>query len=323
LAVAAIPEGLAVVITTCLALGTRKMAAKNAIVRSLPSVETLGSTSVICSDKTGTLTTNQMSVSKVFVLDESAKSLQEYEIEGTTFSPEGRVFSDGKQIPSPATSNSCIRTLAEIAAVCNDSGISYDSTTGSYANIGEPTEAALRVLVEKLGTGQEKLDGQINVMPPHKRLDAVNTYYETISPRVCTFEFSRDRKSMSVLTQTDSAPSRLLVKGAPESVIARCDSVLAGRNGIKVPLTQRLRDMLADKLQECASGGSRVLAFATVDDITNQKNNYHDAKSSHDYLQYEVNPSPPSNKAKYDPFSCHNNVRSSTSRSQRRNPSLL
>src|SRR5271168_3582778 len=122
------------------------MAAKNAIVRSLPSVETLGSTSVICSDKTGTLTTNQMSVSKVFVVNTTG-TLQEYEVEGTTFSPEGRVFANGKAVPTPAAGNVCIRALAEIAAVCNDAGISYDSANGSYSNVGEPTEAALRVLV--------------------------------------------------------------------------------------------------------------------------------------------------------------------------------
>ena len=288
LAVAAIPEGLAVVITTCLALGTRKMAAKNAIVRSLPSVETLGSTSVICSDKTGTLTTNQMSVSKIFVVNDIGKGLQEYDIEGTTFSPEGRVLSEGKIIPSPAASNSCIRTLAEIAAVCNDSGLSYDSITGSYSNIGEPTEAALRVLVEKLGTGQEKFDTQINVLPPQDRLHTVNTFYETISPRVTTFEFSRDRKSMSVLTQRDSAGLRLLVKGAPESIIARCDNVLSGRNGVKIPLTSNLRNMLSLKLNEYACQGLRVLAFAMVEDMTKRKNNYHNAKNSKDYLQYEV-----------------------------------
>lgn len=288
LAVAAIPEGLAVVITTCLALGTRKMAAKNAIVRSLPSVETLGSTSVICSDKTGTLTTNQMSVSKLFVINDSGRSLQEFEVEGTTFSPEGRVLLEGKSLPSPAANNACIRVLAEIAAVCNDSGLSYDASIGSYSNIGEPTEAALRALVEKLGTGQEKLDAQVNVMPPHERLSTVNTFYETISPRVATFEFSRDRKSMSVLTQTDSVGPRLLVKGAPESVIARCDTVLSGQIGKKIPLTQHLRDTLSNKLQEHASQGLRLLAFAIVEDMTKRKNNYHNAKTSKDYLQYEV-----------------------------------
>jgi P-type Ca2+ transporter type 2A len=264
------------------------MAAKNAIVRSLPSVETLGSTSVICSDKTGTLTTNQMSVSKVFVLEESCKTLLELDVEGTTFSPEGSVLLNGKAIPSPAASNASVRALAEIAAVCNDAGISYDSNTGTYSRIGEPTEAALRVLVEKLGTGQEKLDAQINSSHPQDRLDAVSTYYETISPRVATFEFSRDRKSMSVLTQADSQGPRLLCKGAPESIIARCDNVICGRTSTKRPLTPEIRELLADQISDCTSAGLRVLAFAVVDDMTNRKNNYRSAKTSRDYLQYEV-----------------------------------
>lgn len=257
------------VITTCLALGTRKMAAKNAVVRSLPSVETLGSCSVICSDKTGTLTTNQMSVNKLVFLNESAMGLDEIDVEGTTFAPEGEISFNGKKLENFAECSMTVRKMAEVAALCNDSQLAFDSKNGIFYSIGEPTEGALRVLVEKLGTPEATVNQGRAKLLMEDRLHYVSRYYADQNPRLATYEFSRDRKSMSVLVG-QGKQQRLLVKGAPESIMERCSHVLLGAKGKSVPLDGRLLDLLSQEVSSFGARGLRVIALASIDDVSSK-----------------------------------------------------
>ncbi|WVO18044.1 hypothetical protein L204_105742 [Cryptococcus depauperatus] len=282
LAVAAIPEGLAAVITACLALGTKKMAKRGAIVRNLPSVETLGCTNVICSDKTGTLTTNQMSVSHFVTCDVSGFS--EYQVGGTTFAPEGSITNLNRQPVDKLALLGPVRKLVQICAICNDSRIAYNAESETYNNVGEPTEAALKVLVEKLGSDNDALNAGLLALDPASRATAVNDYYDTIYKRLLTFEFSRDRKSMSVLAQS-AAGTSLLVKGAPETVLERCTTVLLP-NGVQ-PLIPELRHKLTQKQLEYGSKGLRTLALAYVDESDDNVAHYKTDRSE-DYVQFET-----------------------------------
>lgn len=229
LAVAAIPEGLPAVITTCLALGTRRMAKKNAIVRSLPSVETLGCTSVICSDKTGTLTTNQMSVSRMFVFDKvegNDSSFLEFEITGSTYEPIGEVFLKGQKIKSSEYEG--LQELGVICIMCNDSAIDFNEFKQAFEKVGEATETALIVLAEKMNPFSVTKSGDRRQTAICVRQDI-----ETKWKKEFTLEFSRDRKSMSSYC-VPLKPSRLgngpklFVKGAPEGVLERCTHARVG-----------------------------------------------------------------------------------------------
>ncbi|KAK7352492.1 hypothetical protein VNO80_17914 [Phaseolus coccineus] len=265
LAVAAIPEGLPAVVTTCLALGTKRMARLNAIVRSLPSVETLGCTTVICSDKTGTLTTNMMSVAKVCVVESANRDpvVSEYSVSGTTYAPEGIIFdSAGMQLDFPAELP-CLLHMAMCSALCNESTLQYNPDKGNYEKIGESTEVALRVLAEKVGLpGFNSMPSALNMLTKHERASYCNHYWEEQFRKIHALEFSRDRKMMSVLCSRNQMHI-LFSKGAPESIIPRCATILCNDDGSIVPLTADIRAELDSRFHSFAGKETlRCLALA-------------------------------------------------------------
>ncbi|XP_074475279.1 ATPase sarcoplasmic/endoplasmic reticulum Ca2+ transporting 1, like isoform X2 [Sebastes fasciatus] len=264
LAVAAIPEGLPAVITTCLALGTRRMAKKNAIVRSLPSVETLGCTSVICSDKTGTLTTNQMCVTKMFIIKSAEGdhvSLDAFDISGSKYTPEGEVSQGGSK--TNCSTYDGLVELATICALCNDSSLDYNESKKIYEKVGEATETALSCLVEKMNV----FNSNVKNLSKIERANACCSVVKQLMKKNVTLEFSRDRKSMSVYctpTKGDGG-AKMFVKGAPEGVIDRCAYVRVGTT--RVPLTSAIKENILAVIKEWGTGRDtlRCLALATRD----------------------------------------------------------
>lgn len=189
LAVGAIPEGLPAAITIMLAIGVGAMAAKNAIIRTLPSVETLGSVTVICSDKTGTLTKNEMTVQKAYCAGEY------YDISGIGYEPHGTI----SQKSRPISPNEKLLTLFEIGALCNDSSIKIKD--GKKIVEGDPTEASLIVSAAKAGTSKTGLESKY--------------------PRIDTLSFESERQFMATL-HSGGDKNILFLKGSAEKIAQLC-----------------------------------------------------------------------------------------------------
>jgi len=223
LAVAAVPEGLPIVVTIALALGVKRMAGQNALIKRLPSVETLGCTTVICTDKTGTLTRNEMTVTKLFVNNSVI------DVTGTGYGTVGEfLFSGEKMDPSSA------EFLLRIGALNNDAALSENEGI-----IGDPTEGCLIVSAAKAGLEGSVLGDQF--------------------PRVHEIPFDSERKRKSTVHQTDDGPV-LYTKGAPDVVLALCSRI--DNSGDVSPLTDDARTTISDINRQFASQALRVLAFA-------------------------------------------------------------
>lgn len=233
LAVAAIPEGLPAIVTIVLALGMNRMAKKNAIVKRLLAVETLGSVDTICSDKTGTLTQNEMTVTRLFVAD----SL--YEVSGAGYEPVGEIKQFGSESEEVSAEIPAeLAKLLEIAALCNEATL-VQKEDKSWAILGDPTEGALLTLSAKANSLPELLKEKY--------------------PRLGDLPFDSSRKMMSVFHEIDGEYVSY-TKGAPDVVLNRCTHHLT-ENGVK-ELTESDREKIMEANSAFANSALRVLSFA-------------------------------------------------------------
>lgn len=227
-AVATIPEGLPAILSITLAIGVQRMAARKAITRRLTAVETLGSVTVICSDKTGTLTRNEMTAKEVHT------TAGTYTVSGTGYVPQGHIFAPDEQQADPSRLPELARLL-EIMAVCNDASIFQKD--GHWLLNGEPTEGALRVLGNKAG------------------------FHEKTYARLAELPFESENKFMATLARSPENNLRLLLKGAPDRLLDRCSRQI-GPEGELQPLD---RAFWEQAIEELASRGRRILAAAWRD----------------------------------------------------------
>ena len=232
LAVSSIPEELPSLVTITLAIGVARMAARHAIIRNLPTVETLGSTTVICSDKTGTLTENQMTVKEIYTAGKN------YQVEGTGYNFQGQILDRDRSVD--LASNPVLAACLWNGALCNDSYL--EPEMGQLKVAGDPTEGALIVAASKAGLRQQELSA---AMP---RLDVIP--FDSQFQYMATLHQVRDGKD-------DNLHNIIYIKGAVETILARCNSQL--QDSKTVAFVPETIDRLAENM---GNKGLRVIAFA-------------------------------------------------------------
>ncbi|MEP0792854.1 cation-translocating P-type ATPase [Trichocoleus sp. FACHB-69] len=237
MAVAVVPEGLPAVITVTLALGTQRMVRRHALIRKLPAVETLGSVTTICSDKTGTLTQNKMVVQRV------ETGSQSFRVAGEGYIPTGEFYLGDQQVAVEQYPD--LQTLMLGCVLCNDAMLQHEKD--QWTILGDPTEGALIVLAGKGGVDKEPVLRQM--------------------PRVREFPFSSERKRMSVICRAGDkgqanfqSPYLMFTKGSPELILERCTHIQIGDE--KEPLRDEQRTQILEQNNQMASVGLRVLGFS-------------------------------------------------------------
>ncbi|MFP8953702.1 cation-translocating P-type ATPase [Natrialbaceae archaeon A-arb3/5] len=259
IAVSAVPEGLPAVVTLSLALGARRMADQNALVRRLPIVEALGSVDVICTDKTGTLTEEEMTVQRLVT------NREVYEVTGTGYGTEGAFLQDGDPVDTER-----VAEVLRCGMLCNNvdlgtrerdetgtNGPPGDGTTATEPSgqertyLGDPTEIALFVAAQKAGFDHEVLAEEY--------------------PRVGQIEFTSARKRMTTVHETPDGDLKAYMKGAPETVLERCNRELV--DGEIVELTAERRAELEGQNEDFAEDALRVMGFAYRPDVSDEQAN--------------------------------------------------
>jgi magnesium-transporting ATPase (P-type) len=229
--VAFVPEGLLPTLSLSLALAVQRMAGKNALVKKLSAVETLGAATVICTDKTGTLTTNEIMVASLYMGGDLLRAT------GSGFDLQGRLELSGAPLPPEKLRSPLLNLTTTCAVLCNNASL----VPGGEAVTGDPTEAALLVLAAKAGCDLAEI---------HRA-----------QPRLKTFPFEAVRKRMSTVNAAPGGGERCWVKGAPESLIPLCRTI-TDWNGDRRPFTPGEQSQVLQTLNEFAQGGLRVLALA-------------------------------------------------------------
>ncbi len=233
LAVAAVPEGLPAIVTVALALGVSRMARRRALVRKLPAVETLGSTTVICTDKTGTLTVGEMTVRALYVDDHI------YEVTGEGYGPDGEVRFEDKK--ADAQHAAPLLELATVLIGCNNAHLVQED--GEWKVIGDPTEGALLAAGSKAGGNQELIEKEL--------------------PKQSEIPFDSDRKRSSIIRRMPDGKLRAFVNGAPDVLLERCTNIYAS-TGVR-PMTDQDRQSIVAQNAAMAQQALRVLGSAYRD----------------------------------------------------------